>query len=215
MGILIAAVATLLLGALPFLPIPSDALPANFSQYRDAAVVILAAFIVVQSLIARKARPEAVAAPAVAPPIAAPPRAEPPKPPRAEPQPTGEALILLSLLQDKGRLLDYVMEDITTYSDAQVAAASRVVHQGCAAVIKEYLALTPAHSGEEGERITIAQSADPNQYRLLGKVPGEPPYSGVVVHRGWKTTKLALPRFTRVVDPTGANIITPVEVEVR
>ena len=50
---------------------------------------------------------------------------------------------------------------------------------------------------------------------LLGKVHGEPPYGGVVVHRGWKTNKIALPRFTRPVDPAGQNIITPVEVEVR
>jgi hypothetical protein len=36
-----------------------------------------------------------------------------------------------------------------------------------------------------------------------------------VVHRGWKTSKLALPRFTRPVDPTGANVVTPMEVEIR
>ena len=209
MGILIAALGALLLSALHFLPIASDTLPANFWQYRDVAVMILAAFIAVQSLIGRRDRK------IVAVPAAEPPRPEPPKPARQEPTQTGEALILLSLLQDKGRFLDYLMEDITTFNDAQVAAASRVVHQGCAAVIKECLALSPAHSGKEGERITIEKSADPHQYRLLGKVHGAPPYSGVVVHRGWKTTKIALPRFTRPVDPAGQNIITPVEVEVR
>jgi Domain of unknown function (DUF2760) len=209
MGILIAALGALLLSALHFLPIASDALPANFWQYRDVAVMILAAFIAVQSLIGRRDRKN------VAMPAAEPPRPEPPKPARAEPSQTGEALILLSLLQEKGRFLDYLMEDITTFNDAQVAAASRVVHQGCAAVIKECLALSTVHSGKEGERVTIEKSADPHQYRLLGKVHGEPPYGGVVVHRGWKTTKIALPRFTRPVDPAGQNIITPVEVEVR
>ena len=107
------------------------------------------------------------------------------------------------------------MEDITAFNDAQVAAASRVVHQGCSAVLNEFLAISPTHAGKEGDRITIDKSADRNQYRLIGKVHGEPPYSGVVVHRGWKTRKLALPRFTRRVDPTGENIIAPVEVEVR
>ena len=102
----------------------------------------------------------------------------------------------MPLLQEKGRFLDYLMEDITAFDDARVAAASRVVHQGCAAVVKECLALSPAHPGKEGERITIEKYADPNQYRLLGKVHGEPPYGGVVVHRGWKTNKIALPRFT-------------------
>jgi hypothetical protein len=209
MGILIAAVAALLLSALQLLPIPSDTLPANFSLYRDVVVMILAAFIAVQSFIALRGRKN------VGPRAAEPPRPEPPKPTRVEQSQTGEALILLSLLQEKGRFLDYLMEDITAFNDAQVAAASRVVHQGCAAVIKECLALSPAHSGKEGERITIEKSADPNQYRLLGKVPGAPPYSGVVMHRGWKTTRIALPRFTRPVDPAGQNIISPVEVEVR
>lgn len=209
MGILIAAVAALLLSTLQLVPIPSETLPANFWLYRDVALVILTAFIAVQSLIVLRSRKD-VAARAVEP-----PRPEPPKPTRVEQSQTGEALILLSLLQEKGRFLDYLMEDITAFNDAQVAAASRVVHQGCGAVIKECLALSPAHSGKEGERITIEKSADPNHYRLLGKVPGAPPYSGVVVHRGWKTTKIALPRFTRSVDPVGANIVSPVEVEVR
>lgn len=209
MRILIAALAALLLSALQLLPIPSDTLPANFWLYRDVAVMILAAFIAVQSLIGLRGRKN------VAPRAAEPPRPEPPKPTRMEQSQTGEALILLSLLQEKGRFLDYLMEDITAFNDAQVAAASRVVHQGCAAVIKECLALSPAHSGKEGERITIEKSADRHQYRLLGKVPGAPPYSGVMVHRGWKTTKIALPRFTRSVDPAGANIVSPVEVEVR
>ncbi|HSF47713.1 MAG TPA: DUF2760 domain-containing protein [Burkholderiales bacterium] len=209
MGILIAAVAALLLSTLQLVPIPSETLPANFWPYRDVALVILTAFIAVQSLIVLRSRKN------VAPRAVEPPRPEPPKPTRAEQSQTGEALILLSLLQEKGRFLDYLMEDITAFNDAQVAAASRVVHQGCGAVIKECLALSPAHSGKEGERITIEKSADPNHYRLLGKVPGAPPYSGVVVHRGWKTTKIALPRFTRSVDPVGANIVSPVEVEVR
>jgi len=209
MGILTAALAALLLSALQLLPIPSETLPANFWLYRDVAVMILAVFIAVQSLIGLHGRRN------VAPRAAEPHPPEPPKVTPVEQSQTGEALILLSLLQEKGRFLDYLMEDITAFNDAQVAAASRVVHQGCGAVIKECLALSPAHSGKEGERITIEKSADPHQYRLLGKVPGAPPYSGVVVHRGWKTTKITLPRFTRSVDPAGENIITPVEVEVR
>jgi hypothetical protein len=37
----------------------------------------------------------------------------------------------------------------------------------------------------------------------------------VVVHRGWKTTRLALPRHTRPIDPSGENIVAPIDVEVR
>jgi hypothetical protein len=208
MPVLIAALAACLLSALSLLP--ADTLPATLGPFLSGGVIVLTLFIAWQSFAMTRSRPEP-AAPAVQPP----PRPEAPKPPKPEPTQTGEALILLSLLQEKGRFLDYVMEDITAFNDAQVAAASRVVHQGCSAVIKECLALSPTHEGAEGDRITIEKSTDPNRYRLLGKVQQEPPYKGVVVHRGWKTTKLALPRFTRPVDPAGPNVITPMDVEVR
>lgn len=208
MTVLIAALAACLLSALSFLPV--DTLPATSGPYLNGGVILLTLFIAWQSLATSRGR-QAPPAPAVEPQ----PRPEPAKPVKAEPTQTGEALILLSLLQEKGRFLDYVTEDITAFNDAQVAAASRVVHQGCAAVIKECLALSPTHEGKEGDRITLDKSTDPNRYRLLGKVPQEPPYTGVVVHRGWKTSKLALPRFTRPVDPTGPNVIAPMEVEVR
>jgi hypothetical protein len=208
MTVLIAALAACLLSALNFLP--ADSLPASLGPYLNGGVILLTLFIAWQSLTALRSGHERHA-PAPQPP----PPAEAPKPVRAESTQTGGALILLSLLQEKGRFLDYVMEDITAFNDAQVAAASRVVHQGCSGVIKEYLALSPTHEGKEGDRITLDKSSDPNRYRLLGKVAQEPPYTGVVVHRGWKTTKLALPRFTRPVDPTGLNVITPMEVELK
>ena len=208
MTVLIAALAACLLSALNFLP--ADTLPASSGSYLNAGVILLTLFIAWQGLAASRSRQEP-STPAAQPP----PPVAPPKPAKPEPTQTGEALILLSLLQEKGRFLDYVMEDITAFNDAQVAAASRVVHQGCSAVIKECLALSPTHEGKEGDRITLDKSSDPNRYRLLGKVPQEPPYQGVVVHRGWQTTKLALPRFTRPVDPTGPNVITPMDVEVR
>lgn len=208
MTVLIAALAACLLSALNFLP--ADTLPASSGSYLNAGVILLTLFIAWQSVVASRSRQEP-STPAVQPP----PPVAPPRPAKPEPTQTGEALILLSLLQEKGRFLDYVTEDITAFNDAQVAAASRVVHQGCSAVIKECLALSPTHEGKEGDRITLDKSSDPNRYRLLGKVPQEPPYQGVVVHRGWQTTKLALPRFTRPVDPTGPNVITPMDVEVR
>ena len=208
MTVVIAALAACLLSALNFLP--AGTLPATVGQYLDGGVILLTLFIAWQSFATARER-EAPSTPAVQPP----PPATTPKPVKPEPTQTGEALILLSLLQEKGRFLDYVMEDITAFNDAQVAAASRVVHQGCAAVIKECLALAPTHEGKEGDRVTLDKSSDPNRYRLLGKLPQEPPYTGVVVHRGWKTSKLALPRFTRPVDPTGANVVTPMEVEIR
>ncbi|MBL8485008.1 MAG: DUF2760 domain-containing protein [Rhodocyclaceae bacterium] len=218
MGLTITAVVALLLAILRLLPLPPEAVPANLWLLRDIALAVLCALIAVLAYTTRRSAPAPAAAlppepkPQPAPPPA--PPAPPPPPPRQEPVQTGEALMLLALLQDKGRFLDYVMEDISAYGDAQVAAASRVVHQGCAAVMREYLAIEPAHTGKEGERINLEKGADLDRYRLIGKLQGEPPYAGVIVHRGWKTSKLALPRHTRPIDPKGDNLVTPVEVEI-
>ena len=220
----IAALCAVVLSLLGFLP--GGLGSAGFDTARNAALAVVTIFLAWQAyaLLRQRASPLASATPASGATEKAP--AQPAAPmPSATPAPTaapgpipaagGDALILLSLLQERGRFLDFVAEDISAYSDAQVAAASRVVHQGCKAVITECLALAPAHPGAEGDRITVDPAADPNRYRLQGKLTQQPPYSGVVVHRGWKTTRLALPRHTRPIDPAGENIVAPVDVEVR
>ena len=214
----VAALCAALLSLLGFLP--RDVVPAGLDTARSAALVVLTIFLAWQAYVLLRQRvspPSATAetapAPAAAPrPVAA---AVPAAAPGAASGAGGDALILLSLLQERGRFLDFVAEDISAYGDAQVAAASRVVHQGCKAVIDECLALAPAHAGAEGDRITVDPAADPNRYRLQGKLAQQPPYSGVVVHRGWKTTRLTLPRHTRPIDPAGENIVAPIDVEVR
>lgn len=210
MGTLLAAFAAFVLSALYLLPLPEGIPPAEFAPYRDFAFMALALYIVVAALLRKRA-------PAAPPPE---PAAEAGPSPqeiaaRDEAAQAGGALVLLSQLQEKGRFLDFLMEDITAYQDAQVAAASRVVHQGCAAVMREYFDIAPLHGGKEGERITADTAADPDRYRLSGKLSGNGPYQGVVVHRGWRTTKLALPRYTRPVDPAQPTTIAPIEVEVR
>ena len=214
----VAALCAVLLALLGFLP--RDVVPATLDTARSAALVVLTIFLAWQAYVLLRQRaspPSATAETAPAP--AASPRqvaaAMPAAAPGAASGAGGDALILLSLLQERGRFLDFVAEDISAYGDAQVAAASRVVHQGCKAVIDECLALAPAHAGAEGDRITVDPAADPNRYRLQGKLAQQPPYSGVVVHRGWKTTRLTLPRHTRAIDPAGENIVAPIDVEVR
>lgn len=208
MRIVIAAVAAAILSGLYLLPLAPETIPAAVKQYRDLILTVLSLYIVLEGLL-RLRSAEAAPVPA------APPEPRPAASLERQPSQPGEALIFLSLMQQKGRLVDFLMEDITAFQDAQVAAASRVVHQGCAAVLKEYFEISPVHAGKEGDRITLEKSADPNQYRLLGKMSGEPPFSGVVVHGGWKTTKVALPHFTRPADASSRNIIAPAEVEVR
>ena len=119
---------------------------------------------------------------------------------------------LLSLFQERGRLVDFLMEDLTGRADAQVGGVARVVHQGCRGVLKEYFDVVPIHHGKEGEVITVPEPHDSILYRLLGKVPDIGPFQGKVLHRGWKTTSVTLPRVTK--SEPGDRVIAPVDVEV-
>lgn len=130
-----------------------------------------------------------------------------------------ELVNLLSLLQEKGRLIDFLMEDVTVHPDAQVAAVARVVHQGCSDLLKEYFSIKPMHQGGEGESVTLETSFNPRQYRLVGSVHGEPPFNGTVLHRGWVTEKIGLPRVVAAdadAAPVGdgPTVIAPAEVEI-
>jgi hypothetical protein len=214
MGTLLAALAAFILSALYLLPLPAQWLPAELAPYRDFVFMTLALYLVVDALLRRRDAATVSPVTATGPvPVAPPPPSPQVVAAREEATQAGGALVLLSRLQEKGRFIDFLMEDITAFPDAQVAAATRVVHLGCATVLREYFDITPLHAGKEGERISV-DAVDPGRYRLSGKVAGNGPYAGVVVHRGWRTAKLALPRFTRPIDSASPNIITPIEVDV-
>src|SRR5438067_1804514 len=54
-----------------------------------------------------------------------------------------QALHLLSLLQREGRLVDFCQEDLAGFSDVQIGAAARAVHDGCRKALREVFELTP------------------------------------------------------------------------
>jgi uncharacterized protein DUF2760 len=117
---------------------------------------------------------------------------------------------LLALLQRDGRLLDFLMEDLASYSDAQVGAAVRDVHAGCRGVLTRYLSISPVVDEEEGQTLTVGSGADPARIKLVGNVAGTPPYTGIVRHRGWQTTRIEWPG-----GPSGSGpVLAPAEVEV-
>jgi hypothetical protein len=144
-----------------------------------------------------------VAAPAPKPAAAAPPPA--PKPPDNAP-----ALHLLAILQREGRLVDFLKEDITSFGDADVGAAARVVHDGCRRVLSEYVSLEPLRTEGEGARVTVEPGFDAAAVRLTGQVTGQPPFTGALRHHGWKATQVCLPPAPANVDPA---IVAPAEVE--
>lgn len=117
---------------------------------------------------------------------------------------------ILSLLQREGRLIDFLMEDISSFSDSQVGAAVKNLHKGCRKTIFEYMKIVPVSELEEGSMQSVEQGFDPSAIRLIGNIKGEPPFKGKVVHHGWKIADLSLPRQ---VGDHDNSIIAPAEIE--
>ncbi len=122
-------------------------------------------------------------------------------------------LRLLTSLQHAGRLIDFLKEDITPYNDAQIGSAVRKIHSDCAALLEELITIRPLMDEPEGKEIHVPRGYHPAEIKLVGKVKGEPPYTGVLTHRGWKAHKRALPKKNE--DPKHSEIIFPAEVEIK
>jgi hypothetical protein len=120
------------------------------------------------------------------------------------------ALQLLGLLQQQARFIDFIKEDLSGFNDADIGVAARVVHEGCNKVINEHFSLAPVRSEQEGNKVTLPKGFDAASVRLTGKVTGEAPFSGTLVHKGWQVTQIRLPKLTQGYN---AAIIAPAEVE--
>ncbi len=120
------------------------------------------------------------------------------------------ALQLLSLLQQEARLIDFVKEDLSGFSDADIGAAARVVHEGSLKALDTYFTLVPVRDEAEESQITLAEGFDAGEVRLTGNVVGQAPFTGTLVHRGWKVTEVTLPKLAEGHD---ARVIAPAEVE--
>ena len=150
----------------------------------------------------------------------APPRkpvVEPVRPAPTEPEASranAEIVHFLAMLQERGRLVDFLMDDINPYSDAQVGAAARVVHAGCRGILQEHFSINPVRTEQEGSMVEVPAGYSADEYRLVGKIVGSAPFSGMLVHRGWKTDMVKLPQLLRgTADQLPA--IAPAEVEVK
>jgi hypothetical protein len=120
------------------------------------------------------------------------------------------ALQLLSLLQKEARFIDFIKEDVSVYSDADIGAAARVVHQGCSKAVHEHFTLSPVSQDQEGSRVTLNKGFDAASFRLTGNIVGEAPFTGTLVHKGWQVTDLRLPKLT---EGHNAKIVAAAEVE--
>jgi hypothetical protein len=185
---------------------------APWTRHLLVLILVLGLWLALKSIFARppsagkrtdapaETRPRAEAPPPAAPLPAAPPPAE------------AEVLTLLALLQEKGRFIDFLMDDITPYGDAQVGAAARVVHQGCKAVLAEHLTIVPVSLEKEGTRLSVPTDAPADAYRLVGRITGSPPFTGTLLHKGWRAEKVKLPRVLTP-EPGTRPTIAPAQVE--
>jgi hypothetical protein len=120
------------------------------------------------------------------------------------------ALQLLALLQQEARLIDFLEEDLLGFSDADVGAAARVVHEGGKKVLKDYFTLAAVRDEQEENRVTLPEAFDATAVRLTGNVIGQPPFTGILVHRGWRVTEVRLPKLAEGHD---THVVAPAEVE--
>jgi hypothetical protein len=120
------------------------------------------------------------------------------------------ALQLLGLLQQEGRLVDFLEEEVAQYTDAEIGAAVRVVHEGCRKALHEHLTLQPIRQETEGSRITLEPGFDAAAVRPTGNLVGEPPFTGTLAHRGWRAVEVRLPKLAQGHD---VQVIAPAEVE--
>ncbi|MGF1703986.1 DUF2760 domain-containing protein [Photobacterium makurazakiensis] len=120
------------------------------------------------------------------------------------------ALQLLSLLQQEARFIDFMQEDLKGFADAEIGAAARVIHEGGQKVLNEYFSFAPVRNEEEETRITLPQGFNASEVRLTGNVVGEAPFTGTLIHRGWKVTNVKLPKLAEGHD---AHVVAAAEVE--
>ena len=126
------------------------------------------------------------------------------------------ALQMLAILQRDARLVDFLMEDISGYTDDQVGAAVRGLHEQCRQSLLRYLRLAPVIDGVEGTFTKLEGSKekgpDPSRVKLLGNVPADGrPAGGLLRHKGWRTEEVKLHPLEPRHD---ISIIAPAEIEV-
>jgi hypothetical protein len=119
-------------------------------------------------------------------------RPAPPPPPPGPPKPSGVPLRILGTLQREARLLDFLMEDIQAYGDADIGAGVRDIHRRSQKLLKDQLILEPVMAQEEETTVEVPASFDPSAVRLTGNVTGSGPYRGTLKHKGWRVKEVKL-----------------------
>ena len=135
---------------------------------------------------------------------------KPAAPPPPAFKPSDGALQILGILQRDSRIIDFLMEDISSYDDEQIGAAVRSMQSSAKDALVRYVTLAPVIDGVEG---TFAKppSNDPAVVKYLGNVPAAGATGGTLRHRGWRAISVSLPPINPKQDTA---VIAPAEIEV-
>ncbi len=126
------------------------------------------------------------------------------------------AVQMLSILQRDSRIVDFLMEDISGYTDDQVGAAVRSMQESARDSLKRYVTLAPVIDGVEGTFASLsaagALAKNASAIKLLGNVPADGKAAGGTLrHRGWRVEKIDLPALSGKQDTA---IVAPAEIEI-
>ncbi len=135
--------------------------------------------------------------------------------PVAEPEPApavrNDAVTLLAALQREARLVDFLMEPIDDYADAQIGAAVRDIHRDSRTVLDRVFAIAAVIDQPEGSAVDLSDGAANGRLRLIGEI-GPEQTSGTLTHHGWQATRSELPTWSGSFQ--SIDVIAPAEVEV-
>ncbi len=123
------------------------------------------------------------------------------------------ALQILQILQRDSRLIDFLMEDISSYQDDQIGAAVRTLHSDCKTALNRHVTLLPVIDGVEGthQKLDASKTPDPNRIKLIGNVPASGKVAGGTLrHRGWLASAVTLPDLGK----QNPSVLAPAELEV-
>ncbi|MCS7237399.1 MAG: DUF2760 domain-containing protein [Thermoguttaceae bacterium] len=132
--------------------------------------------------------------------------------PRQEPLGRSEALTLLATLQREARFVDFIMEPLDQYTDAQIGAAVRDIHRDCARAIQRIFGLRAIVAQAEGEAIELPAGYDAARFRVIGQGAQAGAVRARVIHRGWEATRCQLPLWSG--GASAASVIAPAELEI-
>ncbi|HZZ81789.1 MAG TPA: DUF2760 domain-containing protein [Gemmataceae bacterium] len=133
-----------------------------------------------------------------------------PPPPPPPPKPSPDPLLLLTLMQREGRLIDFLLENVDGADNETLGAGVRTIHQACQKVLREHLDMEPVLKGEEKSTVEVPVGFDPSAIRLTGNVTGSPPFKGTLEHHGWRVTKI---KVNKPAEGQDGFVLQPAEVE--